>query len=534
MDYLPGGLLTGSVTFNACFHDLPMGLQTHVIAPAGLNIKEKWTLAGTLPGEPTQPMELGLGLPMQGLYLREDVDMKSNVLTTSIVKRNLKDSHAKLVEKLIAKATEEQGLSAQQLQSRDSRNDTSGIGSSSYAQALAQQIQIPHREQDRSLTNSMPDSRWAEGQIDVERGDPSAGGLDFDTLDPNRSDYVNKPVNPTLCPPPLALRIRSTSSSAPQASTSSIRPKPLPSPLSINIPHGHTTPPEFRTEGSLRPGVTGHQRSHSSTASCLPATSRPREANRERVSWGMLTTSISPRSASNQPFIPEAHHHLNSDQQQAEEATPGYTPFSFPLPQSTIPSTPPPEQDLHIPPTHTIPPAQKSPDTTFQISIPTITTEDQTHSSEWTHQASHVHISQARFEEIARIELQRRRERDRSREEKERNQRGGERGLYDEYMPRGEGLRRLEGDVHPALRIGRRGDDRGEVRSRSVEVGRRVEREKEREREGIREWLDLGREHGHVHGHGQGKGKSKAKAYVRHGSAERGGPVKVGGAMELE
>ena len=81
-----------------------MGLQTHCFAPAGLDIKGKWTVGGSLPGEPKEPFELGIGLPKHGLWLREDVDMKCNILMTSFVKKTLKKAHSTLVARLVQKA----------------------------------------------------------------------------------------------------------------------------------------------------------------------------------------------------------------------------------------------------------------------------------------------------------------------------------------------------------------------------------------------------------------------------------------------
>ena len=104
INYLPAGLYSGAVTFSCCFHDLPDGLQTHIHAPMGLNIKGRWTLGGTLPGEPRQPVELGLGVPKTGLWLREDVDMKVNFMMTKFVKANTKKAHGTLVGRLIEKA----------------------------------------------------------------------------------------------------------------------------------------------------------------------------------------------------------------------------------------------------------------------------------------------------------------------------------------------------------------------------------------------------------------------------------------------
>ena len=96
--------MSGKVSYNCCFHDLENGLQTHCYAPLGLNIKGKWTLGGSLPGEPVAPVELGVGAPLQGLWLREDVDMKCNIMMTSFVKKTLKKAHSHLVERLLVKA----------------------------------------------------------------------------------------------------------------------------------------------------------------------------------------------------------------------------------------------------------------------------------------------------------------------------------------------------------------------------------------------------------------------------------------------
>lgn len=104
IQYLPGGMYSGKVTYNACFHDLGNGLQTHCYAPMGLDIKGKWTVGGTLPHEPVEPVEMGLGAPKKGLWLREDVDMKCNILMTSFVKKTLKKAHATLVERLVEKS----------------------------------------------------------------------------------------------------------------------------------------------------------------------------------------------------------------------------------------------------------------------------------------------------------------------------------------------------------------------------------------------------------------------------------------------
>lgn len=102
--YLPGGLASGDISYTCAFHDLPDGIQTHCRAPLNVDIRDKWTLCGTLPGEPAEPVELGIGAPATGLYIREDVDLRCNLLMTGFVKKNLKKSHATLVDHLVEKA----------------------------------------------------------------------------------------------------------------------------------------------------------------------------------------------------------------------------------------------------------------------------------------------------------------------------------------------------------------------------------------------------------------------------------------------
>lgn len=104
VNYLPGGIASSSVSYHACFHDLPEGLQTHVYAPLGLDIRAKWSVGGSLPGEPKGPTELGIGAPREGLYIREDVKMKCNIMMMGFVKKTFKDSHAKMVDRLVEKA----------------------------------------------------------------------------------------------------------------------------------------------------------------------------------------------------------------------------------------------------------------------------------------------------------------------------------------------------------------------------------------------------------------------------------------------
>ncbi|KAH7089937.1 hypothetical protein FB567DRAFT_315159 [Paraphoma chrysanthemicola] len=104
VSYLPGGLATGSVSYHACFHDHSDGLQTHVYAPLGLDIRAKWSVGGSLAGEARPRCNKGVSVPRTGLYIREDVTMTCSTLLMGFVKRTFKDSHASLVEKLVERA----------------------------------------------------------------------------------------------------------------------------------------------------------------------------------------------------------------------------------------------------------------------------------------------------------------------------------------------------------------------------------------------------------------------------------------------
>ena len=104
IQYIPGTSVKGEVNYKAGFYDLPRGLQTHVFAPAGVDIQGKWSVGGNAPGEERETMEIGVNKPKDGLYLREDVDLKCNVFLTNFVKRNLKKSHGVLVQRVLQNA----------------------------------------------------------------------------------------------------------------------------------------------------------------------------------------------------------------------------------------------------------------------------------------------------------------------------------------------------------------------------------------------------------------------------------------------
>lgn len=92
------------IAFKGVFHDLPNGLQTHTYAPMGVDLRNKWTVRGNQPGEPREPRELGVEVPMEGLYLREDVEIVCNMALTGFVKKEMKAAAGIMVDRMTRKA----------------------------------------------------------------------------------------------------------------------------------------------------------------------------------------------------------------------------------------------------------------------------------------------------------------------------------------------------------------------------------------------------------------------------------------------
>ncbi|WYZ40889.1 hypothetical protein EsH8_IV_001230 [Colletotrichum jinshuiense] len=110
IQYVPGigKMGSGKISFNGCFHDMPWGLQTHIYAPLNIDLRNKYRIDGNQPGfEPPQQPELGmsgLGIPADGLYLREDIEIRCNITMTSFVKAQLKAASKEMVSRIIKKA----------------------------------------------------------------------------------------------------------------------------------------------------------------------------------------------------------------------------------------------------------------------------------------------------------------------------------------------------------------------------------------------------------------------------------------------
>lgn len=185
--YLPGGLASGDISYTCAFHDLPNGIQTHCRAPLNVDIKEKWTLCGTLPGEPAEPVELGIGAPATGLYIREDVDLRCNLLMTGFVKKNLKKSHATLVDHLVEKA---------RLATLSGDTDSVRTGQSPSSAAEEKPVLFPSSH---SSQNQPPRHSGRESTCETRRSPPPQLGSPFvPGYQPGRPPSMRYP-SPNTC-----------------------------------------------------------------------------------------------------------------------------------------------------------------------------------------------------------------------------------------------------------------------------------------------------------------------------------------------
>ena len=110
IQYVPGmgKLGSGKISFNGCFHDTKWGLQTHIFAPMSIELRNTYRISGNQPGvEPPEPREIGmdeLGVPSDGLYLREDIEIRCNITMVGFVKSQLKAASKEMVRRIIKKA----------------------------------------------------------------------------------------------------------------------------------------------------------------------------------------------------------------------------------------------------------------------------------------------------------------------------------------------------------------------------------------------------------------------------------------------
>ncbi|EMC91879.1 hypothetical protein BAUCODRAFT_79427, partial [Baudoinia panamericana UAMH 10762] len=96
--------LKKKIAFRGVFHDLPGGMQSHVYAPMGVDLRNKYRIGGNQPGEPREARELGVDTPLDGLYLREDVEIMCNAALLGFVKKETKAATGTMIDRLARKA----------------------------------------------------------------------------------------------------------------------------------------------------------------------------------------------------------------------------------------------------------------------------------------------------------------------------------------------------------------------------------------------------------------------------------------------
>jgi hypothetical protein len=156
IQYIPGigKMGSGKISFKGCFHDVPWGVDTHVLAPANVDLRNNWRIAGNQPGEPPEPRELGVNAPAEGLYLREDIQIRCNFAMVSFVKSQLRAASKVLVDRLIKKA---ELLDAGELLAMMENGKLKTINPADRSKTMQSEIsQPPQQQQQQPLSSRLP------------------------------------------------------------------------------------------------------------------------------------------------------------------------------------------------------------------------------------------------------------------------------------------------------------------------------------------------------------------------------------------
>jgi hypothetical protein len=129
ISFVPGvKAASGTVSYTSAFLDLPSGVQTHSYAPLGVDLRSRWTICGNEAGEKPQPVELGLvDAPRSGLYLREDTDLRCSFAVAAFVKKTLKKAHGTLVDALVARSNNSNGVVGERGDARTPSNTNTAV-----------------------------------------------------------------------------------------------------------------------------------------------------------------------------------------------------------------------------------------------------------------------------------------------------------------------------------------------------------------------------------------------------------------------
>ncbi|KAI8943742.1 hypothetical protein NX059_001722 [Plenodomus lindquistii] len=340
VSYLPGGLAQGSVSYHACFNDTKEGLETHVYAPLGLEIRGKWSVGGRLPGEPKLPEEPGLKAPKHGLYIREDVKMTCSSLLLAFVRKTFKDSHARLVEKLVERAhILESNFANERLQALRNVDPGERMGHGDIFIAPPPDYECSTRESNTTSLRYVAHLRSHSDPV-LSPGFSSSSTLYEKNYSPSKGE--DRPISLRFI-----LEEKATSSSAPEQS-SFLLPQTSYADDIAKRPRRTSLSPNFQTERiiSLLPLTPNpaHQVLHlgpESTSSSEPedqhsSDSLPRLSYDPEYRPISLTFSFDPRSPFDKRSTSESKHSLQKDLlEDIDDAIDEVFKFTSPIPATT-------------------------------------------------------------------------------------------------------------------------------------------------------------------------------------------------------
>lgn len=128
-------------------------------------------------GEERKAQELGIKAPEEGLWLREDIDLKCGIGFTKFVKKKLKESHEVLVARLVEKA-KIHSRHEYNRQIREQRGMNSGSGPPVYN----------------------ADQKVASGAYDAGPVSPPLSPPYHQTASPYQHVYAEMPLNEVVAP----------------------------------------------------------------------------------------------------------------------------------------------------------------------------------------------------------------------------------------------------------------------------------------------------------------------------------------------
>jgi hypothetical protein len=182
LQVVPGIGRVGSkqIVFNVCFQNTDWGTKSHAYAPLNIDMRIKYRVAGNQPGiePPAVNPESGGGagggggrfhVPTDGLYLREDIEIRCNISLVSMVKSGLKAASKEMIHRFIHKAELLDAGALQAMMTADGRLKT--LNPNDRSQAAGQQHQKMNGSALPAVTSPPPPSyQQQHGQYGQQPG----------------------------------------------------------------------------------------------------------------------------------------------------------------------------------------------------------------------------------------------------------------------------------------------------------------------------------------------------------------------------